>query len=204
MSGVYALKPWFVGRLRTVEDFLVAHKVTPNALTLAAVLISGAAGAALVGGAALDQPLLWLAVFPLGIMRLALNALDGSVARRLGMSTPRGVALNELGDRACDLVLFGALVSVAPVWLVMVSVAALVLTSTAGLTALAVTGRRDTSGPMGKADRVVLLGLATLVAALIESHIPFVVALVLVVCGCMATTFMRLRRLPKEAGDVRQ
>lgn len=204
MSGIYALKPWFVRRLHTVEDSLVAHRVSPNTITLAAIVVSAAAGAALFGGAVLDQSLLWLAVFPLGIIRLALNALDGSVARRLGMSTPRGVALNELGDRACDLALFVPLVAVAPVWLVMVAIAAFTLTSTTGLAALAIRGRRDTSGPMGKADRVVLLGLAALVAASIDSRTPFVVALAAIACGCMATTFMRLRRLPKEVGDVRQ
>ena len=204
MSGVYTLKPWFVGRLRSVEDFLIGHQASPSTITLAAVMTSAAAGAVLFGGATLDQPLLWLAVFPLGIIRLALNALDGSIARRLGMSSPRGVALNELGDRACDLAMFAPLVAVAPVWLVLIAIAALTLTSTVGLAALAITGRRDTGGPMGKADRVLLLGLAALIAASIDSHAPFVVALASFIFGCIATTAMRLGRLPKEAGDVRQ
>lgn len=204
MSGVYALKPWFVRRLRSCEDVLVARGVSPNTITLAAVIVSAIAGTLTALGGSLDQPLLWLALLPLGVIRLALNALDGSVARRVGRSSARGAALNELGDRACDLALFVPLVAVAPVWAVFAGVAAMTLTSTAGAMAFAVTGRRDTSGPMGKSDRVVLLGLAAVVAATTESHTPFLVALSLVICGCIATTWLRVSRLSKEASDVRQ
>jgi CDP-diacylglycerol--glycerol-3-phosphate 3-phosphatidyltransferase len=203
MSGIYALKPWFVRRLRSVEDVFVERRVRPNAITVGAILVSVAAGAAIAGGAALDRPVLWLAVLPLGVIRLALNALDGSVARRRQMSTGRGAAFNELGDRACDLAMFVPLISIGPVWLVMGTVAAMTLTSTAGVMALAITGRRDTSGPMGKADRVLLLGVAALIAAFVDGPAPFVVAMVAVVFGCVATTLMRLGRFPKEAGDVR-
>lgn len=203
MSGIYALKPWFVGRLRTVEDVLVARRVSPNTLTLAAVLVSVAAGAAVVGGTALDQPLLWVATLPLCVVRLALNALDGSVARRLGMSSRRGVALNELGDRACDLAMFAALVAVAPVWLVLIAISTITLTSTAGLATQLITGIRETGGPMGKADRVVLLGLAAATAGAVDSHIPFLVVLALVVAGGIVTTASRVAHLSEEPGDVR-
>lgn len=204
MSGVYALKPWFVSRLRSCEDVLVAHGVSPDTITLAAVVVSAFAGTLIALGARFDQPLLWLGVLPLGVIRLALNALDGSVARRIGRSSARGAALNELGDRGCDLALFVPLVAVAPAWVVFAGVAAFTLTSTAGVMALAATGSRDTSGPMGKADRVVLLGLAAVVAASAQSRTPFLVALGLVTCGCIATTWLRVRRLSKEASDVRQ
>lgn len=203
MSGVYALKPWFVGRLRSCEDILVARRVSPNTITLAAVVVSVAAGAVVDGGATLDLPLLWLAVLPLGVIRLALNALDGAVARRLQMGSARGAVLNELADRACDLALFAPLVAVAPVWVVLTAIAALTLTSTSGVMALALTADRDTSGPMGKADRVVLLGLAAMVASFIDSRKPFAVALGIVICGCVVTTWLRVTRASKEAGDVR-
>ena len=183
MSGIYALKPWFVRRLRSLEDVFVEHRVGPNSITIGAVVVGSAAGAAIAGGAAPDRSLVWLAVLPLGVIRLALN---------------------ELGDRACDLAMFGPLISVGPVWLVMATVAAMTLTSTAGVMALAVTGRRDTSGPMGKADRVLLLGVAALIAAFVDSDVPFVIAMVAVILGCTATVSMRLGRFPKEAGDVRQ
>lgn len=200
---MYALKPWFVGRLRSCEDALVTHGVSPNTITIAAVMVSVAAGAALAGGTALGLPTLWLAVLPLGVIRLALNALDGSVARRLHMHSPRGAAINELGDRACDLALFAPLLGVAPAWVVTAAIAGMTLTSTSGVMALAISGRRDTSGPMGKADRVVLLGLAAVIAAPTKSHTPFVIALGLVIGGCLFTTWQRVSRLSKEAGGVR-
>lgn len=204
MSGVYALKPWFVSRLRSCEDVLVARRVSPNTITLAAVVVSAVAGSLIAGGARFDHPLLWLAVLPLGVIRLALNALDGSVARRLRRTSARGAALNELGDRVCDLALFVPLVAIAPAWTVLAGVAAMTLTSSAGVMAFAITGGRDTSGPMGKADRVLLLGLAGVVAAFIERDTPFVVALGVLICGCVATTWLRVGRLSKEASDVRQ
>ena len=204
MSGMYALKPWFVGRLRSAEDILVAHRVSPNTITLLAIVASAAAGASIVIGAMRDAPLLWLMVLPLGVLRLALNALDGSVARRLRMSSPRGAVVNELGDRACDLAMFAPLVSVASPAVVVMAIAAMTVTSTAGVMALAIGGTRDTSGPMGKADRVILLGLASLVAATIDSHSPFVAALGVVICGCLITTVRRVARVSKEATHVRQ
>ncbi|HJR46074.1 MAG TPA: CDP-alcohol phosphatidyltransferase family protein [Actinomycetota bacterium] len=201
---MYALKPWFVGRLRSCEEVLVARRVSPNTITLAAILASVMAGGVIAGGATFDRPLLWLAVLPLGVMRLALNALDGSVARRLRMSSPRGAVLNELGDRACDLAVFAALVTVAPAWMVVTGIAAVTLTSTAGVMALAITGTRDTGGPMGKADRVVVLGLAGLVAAAIDSQTPFILAIGAVICGCAITTWLRVSRISTEMPDVRQ
>jgi len=202
MSGIYALKPWFVTRLRSLEDILVARRVSPNALTFSAVATSALAGAVLVAGE--GAPMLWLAILPLGIVRLALNALDGSVARRTNRATGLGTALNEIGDRACDLVLFAPLVALCPPWLVVTALALMTLTSTAGVIAQAVTGRRDTHGPMGKADRVLLLGLAALIAASTGSTGPFVAALVVVVAGCVITTVSRVARLSKEHDDVRQ
>ena len=136
-------------------------------------------------------------------MRLALNALDGSVARRLRMSSARGAVLNELGDRACDLALFIPLLAVAPAWAVVFVVAAMTLTSTSGVMALATTGARDTRGPMGKADRVVLLGFASVLAALTQSRVPFWVALGLVAGGCLVTTWRRVAAVPVEVTDVR-
>jgi CDP-diacylglycerol--glycerol-3-phosphate 3-phosphatidyltransferase len=202
MSGLYVVKPWFVARLSAIEDLFVDREVSPNAVTFGAVVVSAVAGAAIAGGTVLDQPLLWLAVLPLSVIRLALNALDGSVARRLNASTPFGAAINELGDRVGDLVQFAPLLMVGPAWLVVAGIAAMTLTSTAGVMSLTLTGRRDTSGPMGKADRVLVLALAALVAGLTGSQLPFVIGLIVVAAGCIFTTVLRLRRLSRVASHV--
>ena len=201
MSGIYALKPWFVRGLRTVEDILAGHQVSPNSITLAALLISAVAGAAVIAGQ--GQPLVWLTILPLGIARLALNALDGSVARRTERTTPLGTALNEIGDRACDFALFAPLIVVVPPWLAVGALCSMMLASTSGVMAQVVTGTRATSGPMGKADRVIVVGMAAGIAAVISSTTPLALALVVVTVGCAVTTVLRLDRL-RRTSDVRR
>ena len=106
-SGLYAVKPRFVRRLAPVEDALVARRVPADVLTAAGLGASVLAGVAIAAGAVLDEPALWLAVAPLGALRLALNALDGSVARRTGTARPFGLVLNEMADRVGDAVALG-------------------------------------------------------------------------------------------------
>jgi CDP-diacylglycerol--glycerol-3-phosphate 3-phosphatidyltransferase len=202
-SGLYAVKPWFVARLHRVEDMLVARAVSPDALTFGAVVVSVVAGATIAAGGILHQPLLWLAVPPLGVIRLALNALDGSVARRLGVARPFGAAINEIGDRVSDLALFAPLVAVSPAWLVVSCIAAMSLTSTAGVMSLAITGGRYSGGPMGKADRVAILGATAPIAALAGTDTAFSLAIGIITVGCGATTILRLSRLRTEASHVR-
>src|SRR5688572_28146800 len=99
-GGLYGLKPTFVRRLRGLEDRAVARGVSPNSLTVAAVGIGAVTGIALLAGN--HVPVLWLAVPPLVLARMACNAVDGSLARRTGTSSARGAVLNELGDRSAD------------------------------------------------------------------------------------------------------
>jgi len=193
--GLYAIKPWFVARLGRVEDALVRRRVRPNVITATAIIVSIAAGAAIALGGMLEQPLWWLAVPPLVLARLALNALDGSVARRTGRARPFGAALNELGDRACDAALLGATATVAGPALALGAVAASQVVSITGVTAQAITGRRDTSGPMGKADRAAVVAAGAVGGALLGSTRPFVIALWVVIGGALITAALRMLRL---------
>lgn len=195
MTGLYAIKPWFVTRLRRIEDALVARRVRPDAITAAALGVSILAGAAIALGGLLEQPLLWLAVPPLVLVRLALNALDGAVARRTGRARPFGAALNELGDRACDAALLGATAIVTDPVLALGAVAASQAVSITGVTAQALTGARDTSGPMGKADRAAVVAAGATAGALLASSKPLEIALWVVVGGAAVTVVARALRL---------
>jgi hypothetical protein len=86
-TGLYAVKPWFVSRLRRTEDVLVARRVRPDTLTYAAIVASTGASGVIVAGALLEAPVLWILVAPLGLTRLALNALD--VRKESRTSEPR-------------------------------------------------------------------------------------------------------------------
>lgn len=193
MSGLYALKPAFVRRLRGVEDELVRLGVRADALTVAAVMVAAAAGTAIAAGALLDAPLLWLAVPPLALVRIALNALDGSVARRTGTARPFGAALNETCDRLSDIAIVAPLAFVAGAPPALAATTAMLLASFIGVLAQAVGGARDYGGPMGKADRMLVVGLAAAVAPV--APVAWTVAAAAITAGCAVTAATRLARL---------
>jgi CDP-diacylglycerol--glycerol-3-phosphate 3-phosphatidyltransferase len=198
--SLYAIKPWFVARLRRIEDALVGRAVSADSLSYAAVVTSIVAGGALVTGAALDEPLVWLAVAPLCVVRLALNALDGSVARRTGTARTFGVVLNEVADRAADAALIGSLGFVVSPVLAVGAVAAAFGVSLTGVLALALTGTRATSGPMGKADRTAVVAAAATGAAVTGSTVFLVAGLTVILVGSLGTAARRVRALHREVG----
>ena len=79
MPSLYELKPRFQTLLHPLAGKLAALGVTANQVTIAAVAASAAYGAAmlLTGGSSLLLSLLPVFLF----MRMALNALDGVMAR---------------------------------------------------------------------------------------------------------------------------
>ena len=203
MNGLYAAKPWFVRRLKKVENLLVGWDVSADSLTAAALVVSLGCGLVLALGGILDQPLLWLLVPPLALVRLALNALDGSLACRKGTDRPFGEVINEMGDRLSDAALIGSLAFAAPVPLALTALVATFVSSTAGLLGRALLGDRISGGPMGKADRLAAISLAALAAGLWASPIPFEIALWVVLGGAVVTVAARLvairRRLEADS-----
>ena len=181
--SLYSLKPAFVARLRRVEDAAQMRGISPNTLTFTAVGLAALTGACLIAGVGI--PLLWLAVAPLGLARMACNAVDGSLARRTDGTSARGAVYNELGDRLSDAVTFAALAPAigAPLALSVVVVA--LSTSLVAVTASAVVGERMAVGPMGKPDRVAVISAAAACAALAGPGALVAGAWVIIVLGCI-------------------
>jgi CDP-diacylglycerol---glycerol-3-phosphate 3-phosphatidyltransferase len=94
MPSIYQLKPAFQNLLRPLVRGLAAAGVTPNQVTLAALALSVAAGAAIASMP--EQRLLLLLVPAVMFVRMALNAVDGMLAREHRMQTVLGGFLNEL------------------------------------------------------------------------------------------------------------
>jgi CDP-diacylglycerol--glycerol-3-phosphate 3-phosphatidyltransferase len=198
MKGLYGIKPWFVRRLRRVEDKLVARRVSPAAITWSAVAVSVLAGCALAGGGITRNYTWWFLVPPLAVVRLALNALDGSVARRTDRASHSGAVVNEIADRAADTAfMVPAAFAVEPA-LAVGATAAAYLTSLTGVMGSATGTGRLTGGPMGKADRVALIALGAVAGAASASPEPLAIALVVVVAGCVVTVVTRIRVLVSE------
>lgn len=163
-KGVYAIKPWWQKRLTVLENALVGWHVHPDVITLTGVVCAGFIGAALAASA--GWPLLVLAVAPLAIGRLAANALDGLVARRTGLARPWGEVFNEWCDRLSDALIFVGLafnphVIAALAWGVLVLI---LLNSYLGTVAKAAGGKRQFGGFLAKADRMIYIGIFSLVA----------------------------------------
>jgi CDP-diacylglycerol--glycerol-3-phosphate 3-phosphatidyltransferase len=101
-------------------------------------------------------------------LRMALNAIDGMLAREHDMKSRLGAVLNELGDVASDALLylpFAVVPGVPSRWVVLVVVAG-ILTEMAGVVAVQVGATRRYDGPFGKSDRAFLFGLVALLLAL--------------------------------------
>lgn len=157
MTSVYQLKPQFQTLLRPLAGFLAASGVTANSVTLLAMLLSCGLGAVLLGANCRECFLLlpvWM------FLRMALNAVDGMLAREFGQKTRLGAYLNELSDVVSDAALYLPFVAVAPFgW---ASVGAVIflasLSEMAGALGPMIGAPRAYDGPLGKSDRAVVFG----------------------------------------------
>lgn len=167
MPSVYDLKPRFQLMLRPTMRALAARGWTPNQITLVALAGSATVGALLLG-ARVFEPLLLLV--PLWMFaRMALNAIDGMMARELNMQSKLGMWLNEGGDIVSDLLLYLPLASYEGSARAAVSAFAIgaVLTELCGLMGPLVGGRRGYHGPMGKSDRAFAVSIIAIVTVLL-------------------------------------
>jgi len=164
---LYALKPAITGSLAPVVGWLARAGIPPDAITLAALPVAAAGGAAIL--ASPSAPAM-LALVPLAVvLRLLLNLLDGALARQTGRSHPRGELYNELVDRLSDTLLLApvALVPGALGPAVWIGVVLALLASFTSVAAKAAGGGRTYRGVLSKPGRMALLAtvsLAVLVA----------------------------------------
>jgi CDP-diacylglycerol--glycerol-3-phosphate 3-phosphatidyltransferase len=163
--SIYALKPRFQALLRPLVGTLYRAGVTANQVTLAACVVSVMLGAWL----AWNAQTAWFVLVPVWLaVRMALNAIDGMLAREFGQASRLGAYLNELGDVVADSALYlpFALLSGSSPWLVWTIVALAIVSEMAGVLAPALGGERRYDGPMGKSDRAFVFGAVGLLIGL--------------------------------------
>ena len=199
MASIYDLKPRFQALLGPVVERLADRGITPNQVTLAALGLSVLEGLLILLFAVSAFPLLLL---PLALLlRMALNAIDGMLAREHGMESALGAILNELGDVLSDSALYLPLAYVpgVPAALVVVVVVLAVIGEMAGLVGLRLGGGRRYDGPMGKSDRALVFGAIGLLLGLGLEPGPWLDALLsIVVLLLVATIVNRARRALAE------
>lgn len=165
MATLYDLKPRFQALLRPLTRWLARQGVTANQVTLAAALASLALGAAL---AIVTVPRLFLLLPVFLFVRMALNAVDGMLAREHGQQSRLGAILNEVTDVVSDAALYlpFALIPGVHAGLVVIVVLLAALTEMTGVIGYAIGASRRYDGPMGKSDRAFLFGLLGLLFGL--------------------------------------
>ncbi len=185
---IYDLKPAFQNLLRPLTRLLAAKGITANQVTLAACLMSVGVGAWI----ALDVTEVgrFLALPGLLFVRMALNAIDGMLAREHGMKSRLGAILNELTDVLSDSALylpFGLISGGGGPWLVGVVLLA-VLTEMTGVLGPVVGSVRRYDGPMGKSDRAFVFGVLGLLVGLGVPVQDYLVYVWMVLFGLLART----------------
>jgi CDP-diacylglycerol---glycerol-3-phosphate 3-phosphatidyltransferase len=199
MTSIYELKTRFQDLLRPFVRFLARAGVTANGVTLSALALSIATG-------------LWLALAPesrapyfafpaLLFVRMALNAIDGMLAREFGQKSRLGAFLNELGDVLSDAALYLALGFIAGVYqpLAALFVALAISTELTGLVAQGHGMSRRYDGPMGKSDRAFAIGAFMLFAGIWPAVLVWTNLLLGILSFlCVATIVNRIRKALRE------
>lgn len=157
MPSVYDLKPRFQAVLRPFCAKLAARGITANQVTGAAMALSFAHGAWiwLSGASGWSLAFLPLTLF----IRMALNAVDGMLAREFDMKSRFGALFNELSDVLSDAALYLPFMLVIAPELVALVVILAVTVEMAGSIAPMIGSERQYQGPFGKSDRAVFFGL---------------------------------------------
>lgn len=166
MASIYDIKPAFQNLLRPLTRGLAAAGVTANQVTGAAASFSCAVGACVLAYPERRWPLLVMPGFL--FVRMALNAIDGMLAREYGMKSRLGAILNEMGDVVSDTALYLPLAAVPGFnrWLVVLAVVLALMTEMIGVVAIQIGATRRYDGPMGKSDRAFVFGLLALLVGL--------------------------------------
>lgn len=160
--SIYDIKPAFQNLLRPLTQKIADKGISANNVTIFALILS-----AILGG------LMWkfecanwtLYLLPLILfIRMALNAIDGMLAREHDMKTDLGAYLNELSDVASDTFLYLPLIflpHVDKIIIIFIIITA-IIGEMAGILSWAINGTRRYDGPMGKSDRAFVFGALAL------------------------------------------
>lgn len=202
MISVYQLKPKFQALLRPLVQKLFDAKVTANQVTIAACI--GSLLVALI--VVLASSHLWVFwLIPLWMfVRMALNAIDGMLAREFGQKSNLGAYFNELTDVIADSALFlvFAFVSTVNPMLVVLVVILSLLTEYAGVMGPLIGASRRYDGPMGKSDRALAFGVISAGIAIGWLPLTWINPLLWIIAGLLVYTLVnRIRQGLKEVSN---
>jgi CDP-diacylglycerol---glycerol-3-phosphate 3-phosphatidyltransferase len=159
MISVYKLKPKFQRHLTPILLFLHRNQITANQITISSIFLSVIIGILFWNA---NHSKWFFLSLPIGLLiRMALNALDGMMARKFNQTSKLGEVLNEVGDIVSDVIVFFPLLKFQPesIYLIIIFIVLSVINEFSGLLGKVVGKDRRYDGPMGKSDRALILGL---------------------------------------------
>ena len=173
MVSIYQIKPKFQALLRPLTNRLASLGVTANQVTVFAAILSIVTGALIYFYEEQSWPLLLVPLILL--VRMALNAIDGMLAREHSMESNLGAVLNELGDVISDLFLYLPLAVVLGFRgeLIILIVVFSIISEMVGVISVQIGASRRYDGPMGKSDRAFVFGAICLLIGLGVSSSPW-------------------------------
>ena len=201
--SIYDLKPKFQNLLRPLVIKLEQRGVTANQVTLTACAISVILGLILT---ALSGHHWLFILIPIWLfVRMALNAIDGMLAREFNQKSRLGGYLNEITDVVSDAALYLPFAFVHPfdslqigliIWLSALTEFCGVLGQVQGKT-------RRYDGPLGKSDRAFLFGVLGLVYVFAPTLLDFLywvlwVDIILLIVTCVKRVKSGLAEVDNE------
>lgn len=200
MPSIYQLKPAFQNLLRPAVQRLYDRGITANQITLLAAAGSVAVGVLIALFAA--QLWVFLLVPVWMLVRMALNAIDGMLAREFGQKSDLGAYLNELCDLIADsaLILPFLLIPDVSLLLVLLTTLLALLSEYAGAMAPMIGATRRYDGPMGKSDRAFAFGVIATGVAFGWLGAGWINLLLVLICALLLITLInRVRQGLKAA-----
>lgn len=195
---------------RRAAAILLRLGLSPNAVSMASMLFSGAAGICMLLAVFADRLdallLLFLSAIFIGA-RLSCNLLDGIMAVEGGHATPSGSFFNDFPDRISDSVIFvccGFACGAGALGQSLGWASALVAAMTAYIRIFgAASGLdQDFGGPMAKQHRMLVIAVGCLVSAvelfILGFYRTLFVSLVIVFLGGVMTCIRRGSRLVRS------
>lgn len=166
----YSLKQQFQNVLRPTAARIDARGITANQVTAFTCFLSVLYGVTLAATSSAWLFFLFPVFFP---FRMALNALDGMIAKERQQVTRLGGLLNELGDSISDFALaagFFFTLKGANLHFLWGFISLSMVVDLAGLWSFSINGKRSFAGPMGKSDRGIPLSVLAIVVGVGLSH----------------------------------
>lgn len=158
------LRPLATWLLRPTVAIADAVGLTPNRVSVIALLVAVAAGIAF----AVATPTAYVAGAVLVFLNGWLDLLDGALAREQGTSSRAGDLLDHVIDRYADILLVAGLAAgVGRYALGFVAVTGVLMTSYLGTQTQAIGLDRSYGGLVGRADRLALIGIVAVVVAIV-------------------------------------